>query len=164
MSLVGLLGIFSLSKGVLNFWTSVVLPVVPVPVLMTLVFTLLSLWVEFTLWVWLGPLSSDLYGTWFCWREGITYLNDSYKNVQLLLLVLFINCSQVTRLNAFKILVGEITLKVLSWCSRVDLVKCVGFSVPWLDRNLKNKGWSSIVNGLISSQLEKIQKTIRTIT
>lgn len=73
-----------------------------------------------------------------------------------LLLVLFINYRQVTRLNAFKSMVGEITLKVLSWPGRVDPVKCVGFSVPWLSRNLEYKGWSSTVNdGLTFSQLEK---------
>lgn len=92
----------------------------------------------------------------FCWREGITSLNDSYKNMQLSLLVLFINYRQDTRINAFKFIVGKITLKVLSWPGRVDLVKCVGFSVLWLDRNLKYKGCCSTVNdGLIFSQLEK---------
>lgn len=72
------------------------------------------------------------------------------------MLILFINYRQVTRLNAFKFIVGEITLEVLSWPGRVDLVKCVGFSVPWLDRNLKYKGWSSTASdGFIFSQLEK---------
>lgn len=85
----------------------------------------------------------------------MTFLNDSCKNIQLLLLVLFINYRQVKIPNAFKFIVGEMTLKVLSWPGRVDLVKCVGFSVPWLDRNLKYKGWSSTVNdGLFFSHME----------
>lgn len=82
------------------------------------------------------------------------------------LLVLFINYRQITRINAFKFIVGKITLKVLSWPGRVDLIKCMGFSVPWLDRNLKYKGCNSTVNdALIFSQLEKkIQNTVRAIT
>lgn len=47
---------------------------------------------------------------------------------------------------------------MFSWPDGVDLAKCVGFSVPWLDKNLaiQDLGCNSTMNdGLIFSQLEK---------